>query len=206
MKLTNNSLPQHVLTFKQAWLEENSADFRPAKAELYPNKTGLQIVLTFEDEEIYNDATGFNQYALKLGDVAEIFVAVPGEPAYWELHITPNNHRLQLAWDKQRFESAKKGILTLEDCMVADPEFIQSAVTVDTAENRWQTTVFLPWKSIDLPDGQEIYTLELAFCRYDASRSQEKATLSSTAPLSKADYHRRHEWDVIQLEVPARTQ
>ncbi|MDQ8194810.1 GDSL-type esterase/lipase family protein [Coraliomargarita sp. SDUM461004] len=194
--------PQHKLSFKQTWLEKESEDFRPATVELTPNTAGLDIVVNLEDEDIYSDATELNQKTWELGDVLEIFVGTPGQSAYWELHITPNNQRLQLAWDEHSFKAYRKGTQTFEDFLISDPEFIHSEVTVDTENNRWQARVFLPWESINLPRNQHQYTLELAFCRYDADHSKEKATLSSTAPLSKASYHRRHEWDTIQLKVP----
>ena len=199
-----NNAPQHRLVFKQSWLEKESEYFRSATAELYPNAMGLDIVLTLEDDDIYNDATELNQRAWTLGDVVEIFIGIPEQSAYWELHITPNNQRLQLAWNEESFKSVNKGARTLEDCMIADPEFIRSEVNVEQEQKRWKVHAFIPWESINLPRGRDEYTLELAFCRYDADHTQEEATLSSTAPLCKADYHRRHEWDVIQLKVAQR--
>lgn len=193
--------PQHVLTFKQAWLEQTSDSFRPAIAELYPNKSGLKVIFTLEDDEIFSEATGFNQETWKLGDVVEIFLGIPGESDYWELHVTPNNQRLQLAWNPQSFEDFRQGAIPLQKCMITDPEFIQSEVTVNTEKKMWQCSVFIPWTSIKLATGQASYELELAFCRYDVSRNQKGATLSSTAALSKASYHRRHEWDTLLLEV-----
>src|SRR5690606_427901 len=86
--------PQQVLLLQQAWLEENTPDFRPAVTLLYPRQDGLYVVVSLVDEDIFNSATSFNQETWKMGDVAECFIGVTGNPAYWELHFTPDNHRL----------------------------------------------------------------------------------------------------------------
>ncbi|WP_221773421.1 hypothetical protein [Ruficoccus amylovorans] len=166
---------------------------------LHSDQMGLTLNITLEDKDIHNEATRPNQRTWELGDVVEIFVAVPGSARYWELHITPGNQRLQLAWDPAGFKAYRQGDRPFSDFFVEDMGFMQSQTQIDSANNRWHIQAFIPWSSLGLPDGQSEYALEIAVCRYDATHNKDKATLSSTAPLTKASYHRRHEWDTLRL-------
>lgn len=189
----------HTLSLRQHWLDTPSDDFTEGQVMLHSAPTGLTLNVTLQDRDIYNEATTPNQRTWELGDVVEIFVAVPGSPRYWELHITPGNQRLQLAWDPAGFKAYRQGNRPFSDFFVEDMSFMQSQTQIDSANDRWHIQAFIPWSSLGLPDGQTEYTLEIAVCRYDATHNKEKATLSSTAPLTKASYHRRHEWDTLRL-------
>ena len=194
--------PEKVLELKQSWLAEPSEDFLPGVALLYASSEGLDIIVTLMDKTIFSEATGFNQKTWELGDVVELFAGIPGFPAYWEIHVTPNDHRLQLQWTAADFDSVRKSERQIEEFHITEPDFITSSVSIDEDSHRWSTHIFLPWKSIGIASNPSSLTFEIAICRYDASPGKKEATLSSTANLTKPSYHRRHEWTTLTLDIP----
>lgn len=194
-----SEFPSVELSLGQSWLEKEQENFRPGHVALYPRKRGLAVIASLKDEDIYSDATTMNQPMWQLGDVFEIFIGAPEQQAYWELHVTPNNHRLQLIWTPQAFISFRNGDSTLADQAIPNTDFLTSVTRINRTENYWQVYIFLPWTSIDLPDLDDLHTVELAFCRYDSGLAGQPPTLSSTAPFNKINFHLREQWNRISL-------
>lgn len=191
--------PVVELSFAQPWLKKEQDRFRPGHVSLYPRSEGLGIIASLNDETIYSDATAMNQPMWRLGDVFEIFIGIPGREAYWELHFTPHNHRLQLTWTGDEIASFRRGESPLTDQIIKDGEFLTSATRINRVEGYWQIYVFLPWSSIGLQGGSDLYTLELAFCRYDAEPSGQSPVASSTAAFDKENFHLRERWSPLAL-------
>lgn len=193
--------PSVELSFGQPWLENEQKNFRAGHVALYPHRNGLAIIASLSDEEIYSDATAMNQAMWRLGDAFEIFIGIPGQPEYWELHVTPNNHRLQLLWTEQALTSFHKKASVLSNHTISDADFLASATRINHTEGYWQVYVFLPWVSIGLSDGCDSYSLELAFCRYDSEKSKQAPLLSSTAQLNEKNFHLRQQWSKVTFNL-----
>lgn len=193
--------PSLELLFKQSWRQKEQASFSPGHVALYPRSRGLAIIASFSDEVIFSKATGMNQPMWELGDVFEIFVGISGQPEYWELHVTPNNHRLQLMWTEETFISFRKKESVLSDHAMTDVDFLSVATRINQEKNYWQVYVFLPWASIGLSDGNDLYDLELAFCRYDSSSDGRPSILSATAPFKKLNFHAREQWSKVPISM-----
>lgn len=200
-----NEAPQQALPLHQAWLSTPTPELRPATALLYPRNDGLHVVVTMEDKDIFNNATGPNQKTWQLGDVVEIFIGVSGQEKYWELHVTPDNHILQLEWTQADLAAYRSKEVPLADYLVNDLEFFRSNVSLNREKQLWQVHAFIPWSSVGLPTGASAYTLDFAVCRYDLSRdangqfAEKDTTYASTANLSALNYHLRHNWHTIRL-------
>ncbi len=85
-----------VLAFEQHWRKTPESGLKPGHAKLGRQQNALWALAEMEDDDIYNLADGHNQPTWELGDVFEVFAQREGEPAYIEVHVTPENYRLHL--------------------------------------------------------------------------------------------------------------
>lgn len=134
--------PAVEFCFDQSWLREKDEAFRPGHVALYPRSGGLVVIASLRDEVIYTDATSGNQPMWELGDVFEIFIAVPSQSKYWELHVTPNNYRLQLEWTEQDFNSFRQKTSLLSDHVISDGGFFTSTTRINRMEAIGKYTFF----------------------------------------------------------------
>jgi hypothetical protein len=144
----------------------------------------------------HNRAVGLNERTWELGDVAEIFVNAPDLGRYVEIHITPENHRLQLSWPAGGLERVRQGRARLEEFMVDAPDWIQSSTYL--GPGFWVARATVPFSTLGLTVQQAVPPLQTAVCRYDCG-VPSVPVLSSTAPLQEPDYHRVHEWHMLAL-------
>ena len=82
---------------RQAWLAGPEKKFKPATVRVGWRGNSLRVFAELEDADIFSRANGHNERMWELGDVLEIFLQPAGLPRYVELHVTPNNRRLQLS-------------------------------------------------------------------------------------------------------------
>lgn len=120
-----------------------------------------------------------------LGDVLELFVAHADAPDYRELHITPNGYTLQLHFPDSNAVQVvhAKNEETGSHFYSADCGW--RALAQNDAD-RWQVLASVP---LALEAGAQLH---LACGRYDYGSGE--AIISNTAPLEKADFHRRADW------------
>jgi hypothetical protein len=174
---------------QQGWLDAPEADFLPAKIRVGWTPSQLIILAEIPDRDIFTQATGSNQRTWELGDVFEIFLKPDDRSDYIELHVTPQNFRLQL-----QIESQGKPATQLDDGVFS------SRVKIDAANQKWTVYAEVP---TSLVTGQEhIEAGEswlFSFSRYDASRDGRPPILSSTSPHQAINFHRIHEWGKINF-------
>ncbi len=130
-----------------------------------------------------------------MGDIAEYFLQDTTTGRYLELHVTPENQRLQLAWPLGGLDRFRAGKAALEDFLVTDPQWVESAATI--AAGHWTARAFVPFTCLGLSNGGNLPGLRTAVCRYDRSLGPE--LLSSTARLAEPNYHRQAEWAELKL-------
>lgn len=186
-------------TMEQAWRATPENKLRPGTVRFGWQPDALWVLADLNDEHITSRSTTHNQDMWALGDVFEIFVARRGSPRYFELHVTPNNHRLHLRWTGRDFAKVGKKLKTVAD-FHADPDAFQSWVRRSPDGSGWQVLARIP--AAIFPGGKAFRAgqrFAFSFSRYDAGPEETPKVLSSTSPHRKLNYHRRHEWRTIIL-------
>jgi len=184
---------------QQAWRDSGAEpDFQPGWARITWQDSALCYDALFTGARSRNRARRLNEPTWELGDVAEIFLQGPraDDPGYIELHVTPENQRLQLRWTPDGLGRVRRGELPIEQFMVADPDWVESRV--ELRPNFWSVQAVLPVHRLGLRPLTAGTRLLTAVCRYDCGDKPEPV-LSSTAALHAPSYHRRQDWHELVL-------
>jgi hypothetical protein len=183
--------------FWQAWLKREARNFSPGTVRVGFGKSSLLVFAQMTDTDIFNSATGLNQRTWELGDVFEIFLRGPEKEGYVELHVTPNNQRLQLCYpDAAAVVSARKNG-NMDHFLIRHDAF-HSRTWIDTQKNQWFVYAEIPTAIVTGSTGPVDNTQwRFSFGRYDYTRGAKKPVISSTSPHAEADFHRHHEWGVM---------
>jgi hypothetical protein len=183
-----------TIPFAQHWAKHVEPAFLPAGVRIGWRADRFCYFAELRDNFPTTRARVRNDPLWELGDVLELFAGVKGDPAYVEYHTAPNGRVLQLLWPDPTALATVAGVDDLRRFSVTDDAAVARARIV---EGGWQVYGELPASS--LPGaaaplaGQ---TWQVSFGRYDY-HADGSFTLSSTSPLSKPSYHRRHEWREI---------
>ncbi len=206
---TVDPLPSHLTSFAHGLVAEDSGTWRPLRqhwrgdtpetgfqassARIFWTATALHYEVVLHGAGQHNTARQLNELTWDLGDVCEIFLCDVATRSYIELHVTPENHRLQLHFPFGAIDLVRAGNARIEDYMVRDPNWVET--TVQRAENAIAVRVIIPaaiftrHRAIDADS--EVRT---AVCRYDYRGRPGRPLLSSTAPLSGPSFHAPDEW------------
>jgi hypothetical protein len=184
--------------FAQNWAEQTPPDLRNGTVRIGWQDDRLVYFADLDDRDIFTKATGRNQDLWKLGDVLEIFAGLHGRTGYIEYHTAPNGSILQLFWPDADALASVGRTAHLDDFKRSDPT---SDARVFKRKGGWQVVGWVTAEAMGLPPGTRLEnrTLDLNFGRYDATHDGTPPVLSSTSPLTKPAYHRRHEWTRIRL-------
>lgn len=181
---------------RQAWRPAPEPDFNPGWARACWSAQALRIDALFVGRNQRNRARGLNERTWELGDIFEFFVRAEGAPRYLEVHVTPENHRLQLRWPDGGLADFRAGRAGLEAFTVTDPAWVASEVRREP--DHWGVRLEVPWRCLGLPAAAAPRpVLHACVCRYDCGRGGE--VLSSTAPLREPNYHRLEDWPRLRL-------
>ena len=148
-----------------------------------------------------NQARTLNERTWETGEVCEIFLKAGDHAEYLELHITPENQRLQLVFPLGGVERVRSGVDRLSDYFVGDPEWVDTHTRVES--DFWSVRACIPASRTGLSGFAPHSVLRTAVCRYDYTAAPEPV-LSSTAMLQELFFHRHAEWTPLAL-VPACT-
>ncbi len=122
-----------------------------------------------------------------MGDVFEIFLQREGTPGYLELHVTPNNQKLQ-------YKFLQPGMIQ-EPLVLAEEHFFCSHTWIERSENRWYVLAQVPGEALSSPKGTlPSERWNFSFSRYDYTRGTDNPVLSSSSPHMVPHFHRHHEW------------
>lgn len=198
------ALPAAVLTGWKPLIRHQRQDgppsgrFNPGWARIGWTPSALVVDFAFTATGACNRARRLNERTYLLGDVGEIFLQWPGSDRYVEIHVTPENQRLQLAWRNEGLEAVRKGKAQLEDFAVADPGWVQSVA--QAGPTLWSARTLVP-AAVITPAGREFAAddgLLAAICRYDYSGGTPPV-LSSTANFQGQPFHTREAWQRVRL-------
>lgn len=185
------------MPLRQAWRHGSSEErFQRGWARLRWSPEAFCIETVFCGRRPANRATRLNERTWELGEIAEAFLEEVGAGRYLELHVTPENQRLQLLFRHADIERFSAGEASLESFLVVDPLWVASETAI--GEGFWAMRAILPagiFGRGPLTPGRRFTG---TFCRYDCDHPASPV-LSATAPLMEPSFHRRADWDEFQL-------
>lgn len=178
----------------QAWRDSPELEFQPARVRVGWRDEALWVYAELSDRDIFNDATHLNDRTYELGDLFEILVRPIGQDDYFEFHVTPENHQLQLHWPDVdavwKFDDRHESL---------NPYFVPKVLLVSQTQVQcqnyfWRVLAKVP---ASIAGSKSIQTGDFwafSFSRYDCTRSKSEPVLSSCSPHTQPRFHRQQEW------------
>jgi hypothetical protein len=184
---------------KQCWLPVSEQKFEAGLVYTGWKDSDLFVFAELTDADVFTSAKEPDDHLWRLGDTFEIFLGRPDQEAYYEFHVAPNNLRLQLHFLNGETVEWVSRTQRFEDLMMNGDAFV-SQTWVKPEMKRWFVLGRVSGKLLE-PKGELAGARwSISFCRYDYTRGEEVPAISSTSPFTKADFHRRHEWEAICFE------
>ena len=186
------------ISLRQSWLPAPEPGFNSTDVKVAWNPKGLYIFARLQDNDINSRSTQFNQRLWELGDTFETFIYFKEADVYYEFHVSPNNHVMQLRLDVSLTPAQQR--LQLPDLFMPE-QVVRSKVWVEEAKNQLHVLLMIP-ASVFKPSGVFAAgdTLDFSFSRYDYSHRSEEPVLSSSSDHKELDFHRREDWGTFRLE------
>jgi len=169
--------------------------FQPGWARIFWDHSHFHYETVFQGRPRGNRAVRLNERTWELGDVCEIFLLNPESGGYLELHVTPENQRLQLFFPSDGIQRVRAKSATLEAFMIAQPDWVRTKICL--GPDFWAVHAVVPCDRMglgSLAPGQQFRT---AVCRYDYLR--EEPILSSTIPHRAASFHEPNTWHPLTV-------
>ena len=196
-RLSPLAVDKHWQALGQSWRVGGTQEgFNLGWARIQWSRSALHYDLILLGSRPHNRAVKLNERTWELGDVAEIFLHAPGLGRYVEVHITPENQRLQLLWPAGGLDRVRQNQSPLDEFTVDAADWIQSSTYL--GPGFWVVHAVIPFSTLGLKSQNDLPPLGTAVCRYDYS-TPSSPVLSSTAPLREPDYHRVEEWQKLAL-------
>ena len=178
----------------QAWRNTPERDFAPGVVRTGSRGDTLLVFADLSDRDVFTQAKRHNDRFWEMGDTFEIFLQPEGQSGYVELHVTPNNLRLQLKFDRPPAAGD------------ADP-FARALITRQIFDSKtWPSSSGPGWSVLAEIPIDRLFGVKLAnsnwrfsFGRYDATRNREQPVISSTSKHSQPAFHRPDEWDRLYV-------
>lgn len=189
MNETCENFPIHL---KQWWKTAEDKQLQPTVVRLKVNARTFDVSIKATAQKASNAATLDNEDAWKSGDLLEVFVQDPSADFYTEWHITPEGRRWRKRFDLQSPDSEKpfhSDWITEKDIPACKNEL---------KKGLWIADFSIPWTFLT-KTGKKPDSLRWTVCRYDYNGNLDSPILSSTAPLTQPNFHRRMEWNFIVL-------
>ncbi len=191
------------ISFRQSWRAEEEAAFCPATVRVRWRERSLLVFAELRDADAFNNATKPNQRTWELCDTFEMFLRPEGGAGYTELHVTPNNQRLQLHYPRGIAPELALQAGRFEEFLLPEDSF-DSATWVDAKNSRWSVYAEIPALTICEAEAPlENSQWRFSFCRYDYTRGVRDPVISSTSPHAQPDFHRQHDWGRLTFKARA---
>ena len=196
---------QIIDNFKLWWLQGDARKPHTAtKARLLWDRDYLYFYADMEDKDLYANTTE-HQGTLWEGDVFELFLKpAVDKPAYYEFEVNPANATLELFLPSRN----SGGWLKYKDTTRIEMKTaVRLRGTLNHKEDQdegWSVEGRIPWRDFAPTGGRpkpgESWTF--AFCRNDVSVDKTTSELSSSAPLTKPEFHRYEDYSTLRFIGP----
>ena len=179
------------LDFRQPWFPQLEADFKPGQVWLGIHGDEMTAYAVMRDDQPANRATKWDDPTWITGDALELFFQAEDRPGYYEFHVTPENHRLQLFFPSTAAFHEKRG----HRHWAVEKQLFESATRIDDARTQWEAVMRIKLALVlDEPRGDGSRRFRFSFSRYDYQPGRNKPVTSATTPLSRPDFHHIPEW------------
>jgi hypothetical protein len=190
-----------VVESRQAWRTGVEPEFRPMRVKTGWTRDALYVHAELEDADIFNPEKQFNAMSFLSGDVFEIFLRPCDQDAYFEIHVTPENQKLQLRFPSAAALAAPRAQPGLLPEWYINHRVVESRVRVNAAAQRWDVAVEIPFDLVcEAARPQRGTKWLFSFSRYDYTRGREKPVLSSTSSHTVLNFHRQAEWGELHFQ------
>ncbi len=182
------------LSLGQTW--EAQPCYAPATVRLVALPDALYVRADLVDEDVCTQAGADNQRLWELGDAFEVFLEQEGGSFYFEGHVSPAGHRLQLRLTGGDHMAIRAGKANVEDFLQTPGFQADAAKTVDG----WAVEAIVPAVVVQGDDNALLLPgrrWKASFCRYDAWSDGRKPVISSTSPHRVASFHLRDDWRIL---------
>jgi hypothetical protein len=178
----------------QAWRNTPERGFAPGVVRTGWRGDSLLVFADLTDRDVVTQAKRHNDRFWELGDTFEIFLQPEGQPGYVELHVTPNNLRLQLRFERPPSPD--------------DPDsFAKALINRQVFDSKtWPNPSAPGWSVLSEIPMDRLFGVRLAGShwrfstgRYDAARSRELPVISSSSRHTLPAFHRPDEWDWLHV-------
>ena len=182
--------------FRQAWLETPERDFAPGTVRTGWREASLYVLADLFDVDVFTRAERHNERFWELGDTFEMFLQPAGSQTYVELHVAPNNRRLQLRFAKPPSAADRDPFAAA----LIDDQVFDSRTWVIPAEHGWRVFAHITAAAAGQASGPLASSKwRFSFGRYDATRGRPEPVISSTSPHTVPAFHRPHEWGELRF-------
>lgn len=181
----------------QSWLAAPEPGFAPAVVRTGWRSDTLLVFAELTDEHVFTQAERDNERFWELGDTFEIFLQPAEALPYVELHVAPNNRRLQL-----RFTAPPSGSGSVVDpfkAALVNGDIFESRTWVNADAGGWSIFAAIP-ASVVRPQSLVPLagsTWRFSFSRYDYTPGRKSPVISSSSPHREPAFHRPHEWNTL---------
>lgn len=157
----------------------------------------MQFLAHIPDKDIVNTSISNNQDFYGFGDAFEIFVRDVSRKTYYELHISPAGHWMQLKLPDREILK-KKGFKV--DSIKVPRLMFHFRVRVNRHGNYWEIYARIPLKNI-CPEHVSLEGRKwlVSFSRYDYTQGRRNPVLSSTSNHRIRDFHRQEDWHELHF-------
>jgi hypothetical protein len=187
-----------IENFTSHWVGEPART--PTRARLLWDDRALYFYAEMEDSDLYADVTEQDGMCW-LNDVFELFFKPTADRPYYELQVNAAGTRLDMRLPSRgaggygRF--AKEGDFRWETA-------VQTRGTLADWRDQdegWSVEGRIPWQDFQPTGGrpQAGDRWRFALCRYDYSVAFESPNLTSSAPLTRPDFHRYEDYGVLHF-------
>jgi hypothetical protein len=135
-------------------------------------------------------------------DVFELFFKPRSDkPAYYELQVNALNTRLELFFPSRGAGGYRRFAPETKLGMESAVKLRGTLNKYEDKDKGWTVEGRLPWTAFKATGGRPAAgdKWKFALCRYDYSATLERPDLSSTAPLTEADFHRYEDYGELEF-------
>ncbi len=186
---------------KRKGLQDYQEAESSAIGKLLWDKDNLYIGIEAKDKDIW--ATMGDEEILCSEDVLEVFLKPDrNKPTYYEFELSPKNALWDLMWPRRGARSSKAASL-FESHLNSAVKVYGTLNNWHDIDNKWVLEVAIPFSAFKEATSSPKIGDEWSFalCRYDYSvYLEEGRELSSTAKLSKLNFHLWEDYDQLLFQ------
>lgn len=169
----------------------------PGKACISWTPELLRVDAVFHGVAPRNRATRLNERTWELGDTFEFFLLLEDSSTYLEIHVTPENQRLQLRWPLDGHARVRAKREKLESFFISDPDWVTSQTQIDG--DLWFTHLSIPAHQCGRSMLQPRHCFRTAVCRYHTPAGFAEPVLATTASFTAPGFHQPQHWNELVL-------